>query len=108
MIVGAALQGRVLVIDDVISAGTSVRESIDLIRAAGATPAGIAIALDRQERGRGELSAVQEVQGEFGVPCIAIAGLDDLLSYLQAHKNQPGLEGADLKALQEYREQYGT
>jgi len=108
MIVGAALRGRVLVIDDVISAGTSVRESIDLIHAAGATPAGVAIALDRQERGRGELSAAQEVEAEFGIPCIAIAGLEDLLGYLQGHENQQGLEGVDLRALHEYREQYGT
>jgi len=108
MIVGAALQGRVLVIDDVISAGTSVRESIDLIRAAGATPAGVAIALDRQERGKGQRSAAQEVQDEFGVPCIAIAGLDDLLSYLQAQQNHQGFEGVDLKALHDYRELYGA
>ncbi len=108
MIVGAVLQGRVLVIDDVISAGTSVRESIDLIRAAGATPAGVAIALDRQERGKGLRSAAQEVQDEFGLPCIAIAGLDDLLGYLQAQQNHQGFEGVDLKALHHYREQYGA
>jgi len=107
MIVGAPLKGRVLVIDDVISAGTSVRESIDMIRSAGATPAGVAIALDRQERGKGQLSAAQEVQDEFGLPCIAIAGLDDLLRYLQTHQNHQELEGIDLKALHDYRERYG-
>jgi orotate phosphoribosyltransferase len=104
MIVGAALHGRVLVIDDVISAGTSVRESINIIRAAGATPAGVAIALDRQERGQKRLSAAQEVQEEFGIPCIAIAGLDDLLVFLQSQK----LQGIDLDALRNYRETYGA
>lgn len=108
MIVGAALQGRVLVIDDVISAGTSVRESIGLIRAAGATPSGVAIALDRQERGQGQRSAAEEVQDEFGLPCIAIAGLDDLLAYLQAQQSLHALEGVDLKPLHDYREQYGA
>jgi len=104
MIVGAALQGRVLIIDDVISAGTSVRESIDIIRAAGAEPAGVAIALDRQERGQAQRSAAQEVQAEFDIPCIAIAGLDDLLGFLQSQQ----IDGIDLDALQNYRERYGA
>jgi len=103
MIVGAPLAGNVLIIDDVISAGTSVRESISMIRAAGASPAGVAIALDRQERGDGERSAAQDVQDEFGVPCIAIAGLDDLIDYLEAR----GGEGIDLEAIQQYRSRYG-
>jgi orotate phosphoribosyltransferase len=103
-IVGAALRGRVLVIDDVISAGTSVRESITIIRAAGAEPAGVAIALDRQERGQANLSAAQEVQAEFGIPCIAIAGLDDLLVFLRSKKP----DGLDLAALHNYRETYGA
>src|SRR5512141_103426 len=81
--VGAKLQGRVLIIDDVISAGTSVRESIELIRAASATPCGVVIALDRMERGLGEFSAVQEVQRSYNIPVISIAALDDLLGYLQ-------------------------
>jgi hypothetical protein len=72
----------VLIVDDVISAGTSVRESVELIRAAGATPAGVLIALDRQERGQGELSAVQEVQRDYGIPVIAVAGLKDLMTFL--------------------------
>ena len=84
-IVGAPLSGRVLIVDDVISAGTSVRESVELIRAAGATPAGVLIALDRQERGLGELSAVQEVQRDYGIPVIAVAGLGDLMSFLEHH-----------------------
>ena len=103
-IVGAPLKGRVLVIDDVISAGTSMRESIGIIDAAGAETAGIAIALDRQERGAGSRSAAQEVQAEYGVPCIAIAGLDDLVRYLETGNE----EGIDINAIQTYRERYGT
>jgi len=107
--VGAKLQGRVLIIDDVISAGTSVRESIELINAAGATPAAVVIALDRMELGQttreqGGLSAVQEVQQKFKIPVIAIATLDDLLEYLQGNKET----GQYLRAVQTYREQYGV
>ncbi len=102
--VGAALQGRVLIIDDVISAGTSVRESIELILAAGATPAGVVIAIDRMERGLGEYSAVQEVQRNYNIPVISIAALDDLLAYL---KGQAEL-GQHLQAVQSYREKYGV
>ena len=103
VIVGAPLSGRVLIVDDVISAGTSVRESIDIIRAAAAEPAGVAIALDRQERGAGELSAAQEVDREYGIRCISIAGLDDLIRYLEA--GDAGL--VDIGAIEEYRERYG-
>ena len=102
-IVGAKLQGRVLIIDDVISAGTSVRESIELIRAAGAEPCGVVIALDRMERGQGEFSAVQEVQRNYGIPVIPIATLDDLLGFLQAD----GLL-QNLAAVQAYRDRYGV
>ena len=102
--VGAKLLGRVLIIDDVISAGTSVRESIDIIRAAGATPCGVAIALDRMERGEGAMSAIQEVQHNAGIPVVSIATLDDLLGYL--------LEQTDmiehLNAIQSYRDRYGV
>jgi orotate phosphoribosyltransferase len=104
MIVGAALTGKVLVIDDVISAGTSVRESIAIIGAAGAKTAGIAIALDRQERGTGELSAAQQVKSEYGIPCTSIAGLDDLIRYLESKS----IDNMDLNAIQQYRERYGT
>jgi orotate phosphoribosyltransferase len=104
MIVGAPLAGRVLIIDDVISAGTSVRESIGVITAAGAQPAGIAIALDRQERGQGKFSAAQEINRDYGIPCTAIAGLDDLIHFLE---NQ-GSDEIDLAAIQRYREDYGT
>jgi orotate phosphoribosyltransferase len=103
-IVGAQLQGRVLIIDDVISAGTSIRESIQIIEAAGATPAGVVIALDRQERGQGELSAIQEVEQQFGLQVGSIVRLDDLITYLQG---KPELEDA-LAAARAYREKYGT
>jgi len=102
--VGAALQGRVLIIDDVISAGTSVRESIDLIRAAGAEPCGVVIALDRMERGQSELSAVQEVQRNYGIPVVSIATLDDLLDYLQGEAGMV----QNLAAVQSYRDRYGV
>ena len=81
--VGAKLQGRVLIIDDVISAGTSVRASIERIRASGAEPCGVVIALDRRERGQGNFSAAQEVRRNYGIPVVSIATLDDLLGYLQ-------------------------
>lgn len=80
-IIGAPLAGRVLIVDDVITAGTAVREAIELIRSHGATPAGVLIALDRQERGQGERSAVEEVRAEFGIPVVAIAGLAELLQF---------------------------
>ena len=103
-IVGAPLQGRVLIVDDVISAGTSVRESVELIRQAGATAAGVLIALDRQERGQGELSAVQEVQRDYGIPVIAVAGLQDLMGFLGQH---PEFSEHQL-AVARYRECYGV
>ena len=103
-IVGARLEGRVLIIDDVISAGTSVRESIELIHAAGATACGVVIALDRMERGQGELSATQEVQRNYSIPVIAIATLDDLLAYLQDH----AVMVQNLHAVQSYRDRYGV
>lgn len=102
-LIGAPLEGRVLILDDVISAGTSVRESVELIRAAGATPAGVVIALDRMERGKGALSAVQEVKESFGIPVIAVASLEDLIGYLA---DSPEL-AANLEAVKAYREQYG-
>ena len=103
-IIGAPLAGRVLVVDDVISAGTSVRESVELIRAGGATLCGVAIALDRLERGAGELSAVQEVRETFSVPVIAIADLDDLVQFLGT---QPGMK-QQLLDIEHYRQLYGA
>src|SRR5258706_6066758 len=82
-VIGAPLEGRVLIVDDVISAGTSVRQSVNLIRAAGAVPCAVVIALDRMERGAGELSAVQEVEQLYRIPTLSIATLDDLIAYLQ-------------------------
>jgi orotate phosphoribosyltransferase len=103
-IVGAPLQGRVLIVDDVISAGTSVRESVEMIKAAGAIPAGVAIAIDRQERGLGELSAVQEVEKNSGMPVIKIATLADLIAFLDG-----AADLAEFKpAVQAYRNQYGV
>ena len=102
-LIGAPPAGRVLIVDDVISAGTSVRESVELIRAAGATPGGVVIALDRMERGQGELSAVQEVQQSYGMPVVAVATLDDLFAYLGG---RPEL-AQNLQAVQQYRRQYG-
>ncbi|OHC62970.1 MAG: orotate phosphoribosyltransferase [Rhodocyclales bacterium GWA2_65_20] len=103
-LIGAPLAGRILIIDDVISAGTSVRESVALIHAAGATPAGVVIALDRQERGQGMLSAVQEVEQTCGIPVVPVATLADLIAYLAGH---PELE-RNLAAVRRYREEYGV
>lgn len=103
-VVGAPLGGRVLIVDDVISAGTSVRESVEIIRGANATPAGVAICLDRQERGTGATSAVQEVEQSFGIPVVSIASLSDLVGFLHA---KSGLE-TELRAIQAYRERYGV
>jgi orotate phosphoribosyltransferase len=103
-IIGAPLAGRVLIIDDVISAGTSVRESVEIISKAGATPCGVVIALDRMERGSGELSAVQEVQRDFGIPAVAVATLDDLMSFLSA---RPDFK-ANQAAVAAYRREYGV
>ena len=103
-IVGAPLQGRVLIIDDVISAGTSVRESVEMIRAAGATPCGVVIALDRMERGSGALSAVQEVERDYGIPVIAVASLDDLMVFLH---ERPEFK-QNQSAVASYRQEYGV
>jgi len=103
-IVGAPLRGRVLIVDDVITAGTSVRESIDVIRAAGATPGGVLISLDRMERGQGERSAVHEVRDAFGIPVIAIATLDDLLRFIAARGELTPFQ----PAVHAYRAQYGA
>ncbi len=103
-IVGAPLAGRVVIIDDVITAGTSVRESVAIIRAKGATPSGVLIALDRMERGQGTQSAVDEVRTMFDIPVAAIATLDDLMQFIAGN---PALE-TYAAAVAEYRAQYGT
>jgi len=102
--VGAPLSGRVLIVDDVVSAGTSARESTTIIRAAGAEPVGIAISLDRQERGEGETSATQEIQASLGLSVVKIVGLEELVAFLEADPAQAG----SLAAIRRYREQYGV
>lgn len=104
VLVGAPLKGRVLIVDDVMTAGTAVRESLALIRAHGATPAGVLIALDRQERGQGQRSAAQEVAADYGIPVIAITRLDDVLTYAG---EQPQL-AAEHARLLAYRQRYGV
>ncbi len=104
VLIGAPLQGRVLIVDDVITAGTAIRESVALIRGAGAEPCGVVIALDRQERGQGELSAAQEVRRSFGLPVVAVAGLDDLLAYLGGREDLAGQH----RAVAGYRARYGA
>jgi orotate phosphoribosyltransferase len=103
VLVGAPLAGRVLIVDDVITAGTAIRESVELIRRHGATPAGVLIALDREERGQGERSAVQEVQDDFGLPVVAVLRLKDLLTHLEATG-----ETAILASVRAYRDRYGV
>ena len=103
-VVGAPLHGRVLIIDDVITAGTAIREAVEIIRAAGAEPVGVAIALDREERGRGERSAIQELEAESGLRVIRVARLTDLIAMLEAEERDP----EHLAALRAYRDQYGV
>jgi orotate phosphoribosyltransferase len=103
-IVGHALEGRIMIIDDVITAGTAIRESMDIISAQGATPAGVVIALDRQERGKGERSAIQEVETDYQMPVAAIVRLEHLIGYLG---EQEGAEES-LGSIRAYREQYGV
>ncbi|RLK51494.1 orotate phosphoribosyltransferase [Alkalispirillum mobile] len=103
-LVGAPLEGRVLIIDDVISSGMSVRGAVELIREHGAEPAGVAIALDRQERGEGEQSAVQEVTSRLGLPVVNIICLDDLVGWLETH----GQADEHLQRIRAYRDEYGV
>jgi len=106
--VGRALAGRVVIVDDVITAGTAIRESVELIQRAGAEPVAVLLALDRQERGQGERSAVQEVEAEFGLRCISLLTLADLIDILaQPDADSAALPIEHLQALREYRQQYG-
>ncbi|WP_368873485.1 orotate phosphoribosyltransferase [Shewanella algae] len=102
-LVGSELKGKVMLVDDVITAGTAIRESMEIIQANGATLAGVLIALDRQEKGKGELSAIQEVERDFGCQIVAIIKLADLIAYLA---EKPEME-QELAAVSAYREQYG-
>ena len=103
-IIGAPLTGQVLIIDDVITAGTSIRESVEMIRAAGAKPCGVVIALDRMERGTGALSAVQEVTQEYGIPVVSVITLDDIMAFLRKRPDFKAYEAAVAR----YRQEYGV
>jgi orotate phosphoribosyltransferase len=103
-LIGAPLAGKVLIVDDVITAGTAVREVIELIRAQGAEPAGVIIGLNRQERGRGRLSALQEVEEEFSIPVISIAAVEHIIAYLE----EQARDAAIVDQIRNYRAQYGV
>lgn len=105
LVVGSALKGRVVIVDDVITAGTAIRESIELIRGAGAEPVAVALALDRQERGQGTRSAVQEVKSQFGLECVSILTLAGLIAALAGHATH-GAEPAQLASLRAYQQKY--
>ena len=108
-VVGSALRGRVVIVDDVITAGTAIRESLDIIRNAGAQPVAVALALDRQERGQGARSAVQELEAEHGLRCVSVVTLADLIETLAAPTNgAPRISAEQLTALRAYRERYGV
>ncbi len=102
-LVGAPLEGDVMIIDDVITAGTAIREVMEIIDQAGAKPAGVVIALNRQEKGKGELSAIQEVERDYNMPVISIVSLSDLIDYL----SEKGDMTEELEAIRKYREEYG-
>jgi orotate phosphoribosyltransferase len=102
-LVGAALKGRVLIVDDVVTAGTSVRESVEIIRSSGAEPCGVLIALDRQEKGKGELSAVQEIRREYGFEVFPVVGMALVMEYLQEQTMDE-----ELRAMADYRARYGV
>lgn len=103
-LIGAPLQGRVLIIDDVITAGTAIRESMDIIAQAGAEAAGVLIALNRQERGQGELSAIQEIEATYNIPVISIISLEHLIAYISQHNQYQQY----LEAIRQYRAEYGV
>jgi orotate phosphoribosyltransferase len=102
-IVGSPLAGRVLIIDDVITAGTAIREVMAIIQGARANPAGVVVALDRQERGKGALSAIQEVEKEFSIPVLSIVKLEQIIVYLEQQGTQP----EHLEAIRKYRAEFG-
>ena len=108
LMVGSPLAGRVVIVDDVITAGTAIRESIDLIRGAGAQPVAVALALDRQERGQTDLSAVQEVRRQFGLEAVAILTLRDLIAACESSRLAVPISSDELAAMRAYREQFGV
>lgn len=108
-LVGSPVRGRVVIVDDVITAGTAVRESVELLRGAGARPVAVALALDRQERGQGERSAVQEVEAEFGLRCVSIVTLADLIEALaRPSGTRAAISAEQLTSLRAYRDRYGV
>jgi orotate phosphoribosyltransferase len=108
-VVGSPLRGRVLIVDDVITAGTAIRESLEIIRAAGAQPAGVLLALDRQERGQGNQSAVQEIETQYGLKCVSVVTLADLIEALsQPSDGQVRISAEQLTSLRAYRQKYGV
>lgn len=108
-VVGSPLRGRVLVVDDVITAGTAVRESLEIIRNAGAQPVAVALALDRQERGQGNSSAVQEIENQQGLSCVSVVTLADLIETLaNPPDGQPRISAEQLTSLRDYRQRYGV
>ena len=102
-LVGSALEGRIMLVDDVITAGTAIRESMEIIQANGADLAGVLVAIDRQEKGKGELSAIQEVERDFGCSIISIVSLTDLISFLE----EKGGNAEQLEAVKAYRAEFG-
>jgi orotate phosphoribosyltransferase len=107
-LVGSDLKGKVMLVDDVITAGTAIRESMEIIKNHGAQLSGVLIALDRQEKGQGELSAIQEVERDFGTKVISIVTLGDVITYLEEKVvDQPALNDS-LLAIRKYRENYGV
>ena len=108
-VVGSPLRGRVLVVDDVITAGTAVRESLEIIRNAGAQPVAVALALDRQERGQGNSSAVQEIESQHGLSCVSVVTLADLIETLaNPPDGQARISAEQLTSLRDYRQRYGV
>ncbi len=103
-LVGAALEGQVVIIDDVITAGTAIRSAMELINKTSATPSGVLVAIDRQERGNSELSAIQEVERDFGIPVISVVKLKDIVFYLQSKKAY----SVELDLIEKYHQQYGV
>ncbi|PWI33078.1 orotate phosphoribosyltransferase [Vibrio albus] len=103
-LVGSALEGRIMLVDDVITAGTAIRESMEIIKANGADLAGVLVAIDRQEKGKGELSAIQEVERDFGCSVVSIVSLSDLITYLE----EKGDNQEQLEAVKAYRAEFGV
>jgi orotate phosphoribosyltransferase len=108
-VVGSPLRGRVLIVDDVITAGTAIRESLEIIQASGAQAAGVALALDRQERGQGSLSAVQEIESQYGLKCVSVITLAELIQALsQPPDGRVRISAEQLTSLLAYRQKYGV